>query len=297
MKSQVVVVFLGISAQIDFSPIPETTDGEAATPGPRLRRRGPRSVESRAKRLERNQKSYDGCRPILDLTPFSTKTKLTIFHVNIRSLSGHLTELTARIKLLPDLPTLVCFNETWLDASIGHIALEGYTVVGRHDRQDGRQGGGVLLFVRNCYADNVTLLEKSGDAERLWATIHSDLGPYLLCVWYRPPVQGEKATIDSFHSELCKHRADVIGTIVVGDINIHHKRWLRRSSHNTAEGELLHRHCLSAGLQQLVFGPTRGDYLLDLVFVGSGRCQMQSFTRYCGPRCGSRPDYAPDPEV
>jgi hypothetical protein len=265
VESRVGVVFLGFSDKDKFSPTPENTDGEAAVPGPRLRRRGPRSVEARAKRLEWNQKRH-GVRTLnVDLTSFRSNVKLSIFHINIRSLSGHLAELTARINLLPELPTLICINETWLDKSIENIALAGYNVVGRHDRQDGRQGGGVILFARDCYANNVTLIEKSGDAERLWATIHSDLGPYLLCVWYRPPIPGETRTIESFRDELYKHRPDVIGTIVIGDINIHHKRWLRRSSGNTAEGELLHKHCVCAGLQQLVYGPTRGEYLLDLV--------------------------------
>ena len=140
--------------------------------------------------------------------------------------------------MLPELRTLVCISEAWLDKSIGNIALVGYRSVGRHDRQDGRQGGGVILFARDCYADNVTLIEKSEDAERLWATVHSDLGPYLLCVWYRPPIQGETQTIETFRNELCKHRPDAIGTIAIWD-NIHHKRLLKRSSSNIAEREIV----------------------------------------------------------
>ena len=37
-----------------FAPPPLSTDGEASHPGPRLRRRGPRSEEATARRLSRN---------------------------------------------------------------------------------------------------------------------------------------------------------------------------------------------------------------------------------------------------
>ena len=50
-------------------------------------------------------------------------------------------------------------------------------------------------------------------------------------------------------------------------INIHHKKWLRRSNRNSAEGELLNNICREGGLQQLVQEATRGDYILDLAIT------------------------------
>ena len=47
------VLFLGES-EADHSPGPSATDGEAAQPGPGMRRRGPRSADSRGRRLNRN---------------------------------------------------------------------------------------------------------------------------------------------------------------------------------------------------------------------------------------------------
>ena len=55
----------------------------------------------------------------------------------------------------------------------------------------------------------------------------------------------------------------MIGSIVVGDINIWHKKWLKHSPADTLEGERLHSICKVHGLKQLVSEPTRGLNLLD----------------------------------
>ena len=53
-------------------------------------------------------------------------------------------------------------------------------------------------------------------------------------------------------------------------------RWLRFSSRNSAEGELLRDICDSVGLRQLVREPTRGEYLLDVALtdVDEVRCKV-----------------------
>ena len=64
-----------------------------------------------------------------------------------------------------------------------------------------------------------------------------------------------------------KYKQMAIGTIIVGELNVHHQRWLRYSSRNSAEGEALRNLCDEAGLQQLVREPTRGKHLLDLALT------------------------------
>ena len=49
------------------------------------------------------------------------------------------------------------------------------------------------------------------------------------------------------------------------DFNIHHKSWLKYSREESAKGRKLKEISESHGLRQLVKGPTRGEYLLDLV--------------------------------
>ena len=58
---------------------------------------------------------------------------------------------------------------------------------------------------------------------------------------------------------------DYVGLLLVGDVNVHHRRWLRFSRCNTTVGQRLWEICQSHGLVQRVGAPTRKDYLLDLV--------------------------------
>ena len=58
-----------------------------------------------------------------------------------------------------------------------------------------------------------------------------------------------------------------LGTIVLGDLNVHNKLWLRHSSGNTVEGKALKRVCDEAGLTQKVTKPTRDEHLLDLALT------------------------------
>ena len=74
----------------------------------------------------------------------------------------------------------MCLNETFLDLSIGEVLVEGYTLIGRRDRNDGRWRGGVAVYCAAQHADYITLLHISDESERLWVLVHSNLGPYLV---------------------------------------------------------------------------------------------------------------------
>lgn len=117
-------------------------------------------------------------------------------------------------------------------------------------------------------ADNVTLLHKSKSSERLWAIVHSDLGPYLVCAWYRPPEPGGTDSIATLAKEYEELSPGMLGTIIFGGMDVHQKRWLWKSSRNSGESEALHKFCLGKGLQQLVREATREQYMLDLVLSG-----------------------------
>ena len=56
-----------------------------------------------------------------------------------------------------------------------------------------------------------------------------------------------------------------MGCVLFGDVNIHHRKWLKYSNRNSLEGQELCAVCKELGLTQLVHEPTRGDHLLDLV--------------------------------
>jgi hypothetical protein len=120
---------------------------------------------------------------------------------------------------------------------------------------------------KNEAAACVTQLLRSADSERIWLIIHSDQGPFLLGVWYRPPDPGEVDSIVSLEAEWRQLSPNTMGTILIGDMNVHHLRWLRFSTRNSVEGEALRKFCALNGLRQLVREPTRGPNLLDLLIT------------------------------
>jgi len=199
-----------------------------------------------------------------------------ILFYNVQGLLSHLAELAAAIRLSELKPSLVCLNETFLDVSVEDVGLEGYDLVARRDRDDGRKGGGVAVYASKAVSSRMVLIEKSVSSERVWLMLHADTGPYLIGVWYRPPNPGEHDSIRSFEEEWQRLSSDVLGTICIGDLNVHHIGWLRHSGRNSSEGEFLRTICDSHGLRQLVTEPTRGDNLLDLALsdLEEVRCKV-----------------------
>ena len=93
--------------------------------------------------------------------------------------------------------------------------------------------------------------------------LHSDLGSIAISNWYRPP-SAENEHIYSLRDELAELQSEVIRFIITGYLNIHHQKWLRFSSGNTAQGPILKDICDDFCFVQLVSEPIRDDYLLDL---------------------------------
>ena len=153
--------------------------------------------------------------------------------LNLRSYLSHIAETTAVLRGMDEKHFFVALNETFLSKAIEHVELECYQVLARRDRE-GQWGGGVLVFVLDEYAPRVTLVETSEAAERVWAMVHSDQGPYLICCWYRPPCPGSVETIKSFEAEYRKHKDGAVGVFVLGDLNVHSIRWLTYSARESA---------------------------------------------------------------
>ena len=253
----------------EFGPSTIETDGEASHPGPRMRKRGPRSQAASALRLDRRSRRADVANSNETTEERHTwqDMKFRVLHVNIRGWVSHVAELAARLRRMKEKPNLICVNETFLDRTLEHLTLEGYTLVARRDRNDGRQGGGIAALAASDIAERVTLIQSSDDAERFWLMVHADQGPHLVGVWYRPPAPGETGTVTTFKSEYSALENTCLGSIILGDLNVHNRQWLKHSSHNSAEGRALQDACDDIGLRQIVTKPTREDHLLDLVLT------------------------------
>ena len=109
-----------------------------------------------------------------------TFSEITILHMNIRGFLSHLAELEIYIDNLPNRPSIITLNETFLDKSVEHIQISGYLLVSRRDRTE-REGGGIALFCLHKIFDLINHLSNSIEFERSWFTLHTDLDPILLC--------------------------------------------------------------------------------------------------------------------
>ena len=84
----------------------------------------------------------------------------------------------------------------------------------------------------------VSHLANSAVAERCWCVLHTYVGPHLLCGWYRP---GDQCIEPMFEEELEQYNIGMIAVSVIGDLNIHHKEWLKYSCHTTRDGEFMYQ--------------------------------------------------------
>lgn len=206
-------------------------------------------------------------------TAATSSFELTFLHANIRSFGSKSKTKSAEIKRLierSDFPTYVFFTETWRDKSSEELTLEGYVEVSRRDRQTSTHGGGIAAFAKAGFENTIVHIGDSKIAERSWHVIHSNRGPLLVGLWYRRPEQGEVLSIESLEPELAEFGDNVLGTIIIGDMNVHEQSWLSFSDGTTPEGRALRDLACSNGWEERVRKPTRGSYLLDLVLTDLG---------------------------
>ena len=154
-------------------------------------------------------------------------------------------------------------QETWLDESIPSVKIPGYSIVSRRDRQNTANRGGILTLQRDDF-NCLVHIGNSSTEERSWHFLRVDTETYLVANWYR----SGSVIHDGFHllhNEIRIHFEEISGIILAGDLNVHHKKWLKFSNTNTQIGTDLKNMCDYFGMWQAVKEPTRNQYLLDLV--------------------------------
>ena len=103
--------------------------------------------------------------------------------LNIQSVRAHKTELEFHFFQLQ--PHLVLLQETWLDASVEHIAIKGYNVVSRRDRSEDANRGGILTLARSDF-NQIAHIANSETDERSWHYLNLEPETILIGNWYRP---------------------------------------------------------------------------------------------------------------
>jgi len=164
-------------------------------------------------------------------------------------------------------------------------AIPNYHIIGRRDRNASDNRGGVIVYARQD-VNNIVLFHTSEQAERLWCLVHRDTGSMAICNWYYPP-GASLSEIASFETEVAEMSKVADEILVVGDLNVHHKSWLRYSSSDTPRGRLLKELCDGAGICQLVNEPTRKEYLLDLVLSNRSDLKVSVRNQISDHKCVS----------
>ena len=134
----------------------------------RLRKRGPRSLHAAIKRgtvLDGLRQPRDGGLCKSKPAPSCETSIFTVLCGNLRGFLSNHAELCVHLEML-GMPHFVGLVETWLTNVVGNISLPGYTLVSRRDRQDGRQGGGIVFFARNSVFSQIVHVGDSTDSER-----------------------------------------------------------------------------------------------------------------------------------
>ena len=179
---------------------------------------------------------------------------------NIRSLRYKVDELSAVIK--ENNIDICCVTESWLDTDIPSEAVDiDEYVIHRSDRNDGRQGGGVAVYVRSdlsCVRVNDTDTEaQSQTLETLWLLFRSKRMPrsvshILLGTIYHPPDAPSRPMVDhildTIDSVMKRHPS--AGIMLLGDFNHMYDSSLREYP-----------------LKQIIASATRGSAVLDKIYT------------------------------
>ena len=103
-----------------------------------------------------------------------------MLHINMHGYFCHIPEIPTSLRGMNEKFLIFALNETFFTKAIENVQLEDDPVLARRDRE-GQWGGGVLVFVLDQYFHRVTLVEQFTSTETIWAIVHPDRGPDLVC--------------------------------------------------------------------------------------------------------------------
>jgi len=193
----------------------------------------------------------------------SNFAKLSCYYANARSLGNKMEELELIAEM--EKPHIIGITESWgkTEVADSEISLEGYTMY-RTDREDGRKGGGVLLYIDSKLMVTVRDdLSNDKFRECIWCDIISGNEKTLVGICYRSP---SSTTLENDGLiEIIKKAGDE-EVMIMGDFNFSDIEWntLRASSQIGTKFVDCIQDCF---LIQHVYENTRGKNILDLVLT------------------------------
>ena len=213
-----------LSSEISIPPEIHSLPSESSASTGRQRRRCERK-QKRGKRA--------GVRARLKANP-SKPPLPSIFLANVRSIRNKLDEIRLRLTAQRTLTSCCCmiFTETWLDSTTPDAAIQlaGRTVY-RADRtadSGKKSGGGLCVFLNNCWCTNASIVEKYCCPELELMLLKCrpfylprEFGIVFICAVYIPPDANAKLALAQLHVYISKRLATHPDSafIVAGDFN------------------------------------------------------------------------------
>jgi hypothetical protein len=179
-----------------------------------------------------------------------------IYLTNVRSLRYKVDELTAVLET--NNIEIGCITESWLDENIAtdSIDITNYTCY-RHDRADGRRGGGVVCYINNQWPCTRLQSLETPESESVWLLLRRPVMPrqvshIAIGAIYHPPGAPSGAMVHHIISavDTIISQHPHAGVVIVGDFNTLDDRSIR-----------------SYPLKQVVHVPTRGHATLDKIYT------------------------------
>ena len=121
-------------------------------------------------------------------------------------------------------PDIIGLTEVWMKE---HYSIKGFHPAFRHDREESRKGGGIMLFVReNLVVSECTELNAESFEEALWVTVKMARAENMLIgICYRSPNstrENNEKLIDLLqHRNVVKNR----NVLIMGDFNFSSICW------------------------------------------------------------------------
>ena len=182
----------------------------------------------------------------------------TIINTNIR---GALASKIDEIKVIKDNygMDVLAITEIWCTSSIpdGSLSLPGFNLY-RRDRQDGRQHGGIVCYIRDTIPTKQWTELNQPELETMWMTIRPPKMPrnhpqITICTVYHPPGADDWTLLNHIDQSVdyVRRHHPYTDVIIIGDLNKFRDSHLKRN-HN---------------LKQIVDIPTRGTATLDKIYT------------------------------
>lgn len=158
-------------------------------------------------------------------------------------------------------------TETWLSDQIPNslFACSKYYNIYRHDRPD-RVGGGVAVFVKDCFRSYVVNVPNCGNLECVAVAVVCGGQKFFLGAVYKPNV------LDAHLLEPLKQFVQYLTSkhgrhVILGDFNLPNVDWVKLEAPNVGSQRKFMHLFTKFGYKQLVKCPTRGDNILDLILA------------------------------